>query len=131
VTGNPDKLKAETLREYAWAIVEPYFLTTRQEAAAQYRAYAGTKQASHTIREIVPAAAAGRVESLFVAIDAEQWGVFDQESGTVHVHKEARFGDDDLLDIAATQTLLHGGAVYAVEQANMPEAVCIAAMFRY
>jgi hypothetical protein len=131
VMGNPDKIKAEVLREHAWAVVEPYFLTARQQAAAQYRDYAGTKRASHAIREIVPAAAAGRVESLFVAIDQEQWGIFDPGSRILHIHKEARFGDDDLLDIAATQTLLHSGAVYAVKRADMPETACIAAVFRY
>ena len=71
------------------------------------------------------------METLFVAIDQEQWGVFNPESGILHVHKEARFCDDDLLDIAATQTLLHGGAVYAVERADMPETACVAAIFRY
>jgi hypothetical protein len=49
----------------------------------------------------------------------------------LHVHKEARFGDDDLLDIAATQTLLHQGAVYAVEQTEMPDKTPVAAVFRY
>ncbi len=131
VTGNPDRRAAETLCEHAWTVVEPYFLKAQQEAAAQYRAYAGTKRATSTIKEVVPAAAAGRVESLFVAIDREQWGIFDPTIGLLHVHKEARFGDDDLLDIAATQTLLHGGVVYAVNQASMPETTSVAAVFRY
>jgi hypothetical protein len=131
VTGNPDKMKAETLRERAWAIVGPYFFKAQQDAAAKYRDYAGTRRTSHTIREIVPAANAGRVESLFIAIDQEEWGVFDPARNLLHVHKEARFGDDDLLDIAATQTLLHRGAVYAVEQTGMPENTLVAAVFRY
>lgn len=131
VTGNPDRKDAEDLCEDAWLVAEPYFFKAQQEAAAQYRAFAGTKRAAHTIKEAVLAAAAGRVESLFVATDQEQWGIFDPTSGLLHVHKEARFGDDDLLDIAATQTLLHGGVVYAVEQANMPEITSVAAVFRY
>lgn len=131
VTGNPDRREAEDLCEHAWPVVEPYFLKAQQEAAAQYRACAGTKRAAHTVKEVVLAAAAGRVESLFVAIDQEQWGVFDPTSGLLHVHKEARFGDDDLLDIAATQTLLHGGAVYAVKRTSMPETTGVAAVFRY
>ena len=33
--------------------------------------------------------------------------------------------------LAATQTLLHRGAVYAVEQAQMPAETPLAAVFRY
>jgi hypothetical protein len=131
VTDNPDKMKAETLCERAWASVGPSFFKAQQDAAAKYRDYAGTKRASDTIREIVPAANSGRIESLFVVLDQEQWGVFDPVRNTLHVHKDIRFGDDDLLDLAATQTLLHRGAVYAVEQTGMPNNTPVAAVFRY
>lgn len=57
--------------------------------------------------------------------------IFDPVSNIVHVHKEARFNDDDLLDVAATQTLLHGGSVYAVDRAQMPDEGLLAAVFRY
>ena len=39
--------------------------------------------------------------------------------------------DDDLLDIAASQTLLHDGRVYGVEQADMPDDGPLAAVLRY
>src|SRR2546429_9451747 len=38
---------------------------------------------------------------------------------------------DHLLDEAATQTILHGGSVYAVEQAKVPGESMLAAVFRY
>lgn len=131
VPGNPDKLSAETLRKQAWATMEPFFLKAREEAAARYIEYAGTGQASQNVGEIIPAACNGRVESLFVAIDQEQWGTFNPTTNTLHRHREARYHDDDLLDIAATQTLLHGGSVYAVEQAKVPGGGLLAAVFRY
>src|SRR5262249_25256635 len=49
----------------------------QQEAAAHYRNYAATGRASNDIREVLPAAYDGRIESLFVASDQEQWGTFD------------------------------------------------------
>jgi hypothetical protein len=131
VTGNPDKLRAETLHEKAWVIVEPYLLKARQEAAAQYEDYADTERASSNSSEVVPAAYYGRVASLFVAVDREQWGAFDPATNTLVIHQQAEPGDEDLLDLAATQTLLHDGSVYAVEQAQMPGEALLAAMFRY
>ena len=129
--GNPDKLSAETLRRQAWAIMEPYLLLAREQAAARYREYTETGRASHNVREIIPAAFHGRVESLFIAIDQEQWGTFHPATNTLHVHRVARYHDDDLLDIAATQTLLHSGSVYAVGQAQVPGGGMVAAVFRY
>ncbi len=131
VAGNPDKLSPEILHTQAWAVVEPYFRKGQEESAAQYRDNVGTERTSNDIREIMPAAYYGRVSSLFVAIDEELWGIFDPTSNTIHVHKEPRFRDDDLLDEAATQTLLHGGSVYAVERTKVPGQALLAAVFRY
>jgi hypothetical protein len=131
VPGNPDKLSAETLHRQAWTIIEPYFLRGQEEAAARYRDDAGTKRASCTAREIIPAAYHGRVERLFIAIDQELWGTFHPTTNMVHVHCKARYQDDDLLDRAASQTLLHGGSVYAAQQANVPGGGLLTAVLRY
>ncbi len=131
IAGNPDKLQAETLHEQAWAIIEPYVLQPQHEAAARYKDAAGTELASNTLREVLPAACNGRVESLFVALDQEQWGSFDVAMNTLSLHAEAGAGSEDLLDEAARQTLLHGGAVYGVERAAVPGEALVAAVFRY
>ncbi len=130
IAGNPDTLKAETLHEQGWALVEPYVSKPQQDAAAQYRDYAETERASNDVRKVIPAAYDGCIESLFVASDQEQWGTFDPATHTIHVHRQAKFRDEDLLDLAATQTLLHGGSVYAVEREHMPDTALVAAVFR-
>lgn len=133
ILGNPDKLKVkdETLREQAWPIVEPYVLKERQEALAQFEEYKETDRASSNVSAIVPAAYVGRIESLFLAFDQEQWGMFDPITSTLHLHETAEAGDEDLLDLVATQTILHGGAVYAVERRNMPDRTVLAVVYRY
>ena len=133
VPGNPDKLKVsdETLCEQAWPIVEPYVLKERQDALAQFEEYKDTDRASSNVSDIVPAAYYGRIDSLFIAIDQEQWGTFDPTTSTIHLHETAEPGDEDLLDLAATQTILHGGAVYAAERRIMPDKTLLAALYRY
>lgn len=49
----------------------------------------------------------------------------------VSIHQQAEYGDEDLLDFAAVQTLLYGGTVYAVEQRHVPGGTSAAALFRY
>jgi len=133
IEGNPEELGAEELHEQAWAIVQPLFVAEQEEAAAQYRqrAGAGSEQASNKLKEVVPAAYHGRVETLFIAVGFQQWGTFDPATNTVQVHEEAEPGDEDLLDFAAMQTLLNGGTVYAVEPQKVPDEALLAAVFRY
>jgi hypothetical protein len=46
-------------------------------------------------------------------------------------HQEAAAGDEDLLDVAATYTLLRRGTVYAVASEHMPADTPAAAILRY
>jgi Bacterial archaeo-eukaryotic release factor family 3 len=131
VTGNPEGLRPEELRERAWAIVQPHFQRVQDAAAAQYRQLAGTGRAAGDIGAIVTAACDGRVDTLFIAVDRQQWGCFDGESRTIEVHEEAVAGDDDLLDLAATYTLRKRGTVYGVGLDQMPEGTPAAAILRY
>lgn len=73
--GNPELLKPEELHDQAWQIAQPYFLKAQQEAADRYQELVGIGQASNNLQEIVPAALYGRIESLFVATGAHQWGI--------------------------------------------------------
>jgi len=133
VEGNPEKLSAEELHTRAWPIVHPLFLADQEDAAARYRqlAGAGSKRASSDLNQVVLAAYRGRVETLFVALGVQRWGVFDPDSNEIELHEETRPGDEDLLDLAAVHTLLNGGLVYAIEPEEVPGKASLAALFRY
>jgi hypothetical protein len=47
------------------------------------------------------------------------------------VHQDPEPGDEDLLDLAAIQSILNGGTVYAVEPEQVPDHAPLAAVFRY
>lgn len=131
VTGNPDTLRPEELHTQAWAVVEPYFQQSQQAAAEQYHEALAHGRAAHDLKEIVPAAANGRVDQLFVVTGHQQWGTFDPETNAVRLHEEAEPGDVDLLDFAAIHTFLNSGTVYAVTTEQMPDDTLAAAIFRY
>jgi len=77
----------------------------------------GTGHASTDLNEIVRAAATGRVEHLFLL-----------ENGAVPSPVD---GDAERLDIAAVETLRHGGDVHTLLEANMPSGGPVCAIFRY
>ncbi|HZD55369.1 MAG TPA: hypothetical protein VE136_01500, partial [Anaerolineales bacterium] len=101
--------------------------------ASRYRQLAGqsSEQASSDIREIVSAAYFERVDELFLALNLQQWGTFDPDSNTVTLHPHHEPGDEDLYDLAAVQTFLNNGVVYALEPDRMPADAEVAAIFRY
>jgi hypothetical protein len=101
------------------------------KAVAQYQQLANTERASKDVRAIVPAAHYGRVDTLFAAVGLQLWGAFDPQRDTIDIHEKEEPGDEDLLDLAAVQTVLHGGEVYAMELDKVPDGVPLAAVFRY
>jgi hypothetical protein len=132
VRGNPDELKAEDLHEKALEVVLPELERGAREAARRYRELAGKGLTAAGVREVVPAAAYGRVETLFAAVDEKRPGAFDRQAGRVSVGGGEDPAAGDLLDLAAAETIRHGGRVYAVERAEMPDAhAAAAAILRY
>ncbi len=129
--GNPEALRPEDLHAAAWAVVEPWFLQAQQAAGARYRQLAGTGRTSTVLDEVVRAAYHGRVDVLFVAAGAQAWGRFIPDTGSVDLHAEPEPGDEDLLDLAALQTILNSGTVYAVDPRRVPDAATLAAIFRF
>jgi len=134
VSGNPDNWSATELQEKAWAVLNPYFQKERRAAEDKFRELDGTGSATNDLGAVLPAAHEGRVESLFVAVGVQRWGRFDGITYTTEQHEAQRDGDEDLLDLAAIQTLVHHGRVFAVPPAQVPQAqpgATLAAVFRY
>ncbi|HSL81730.1 MAG TPA: hypothetical protein VLF66_03085, partial [Thermoanaerobaculia bacterium] len=131
VPGNPAELPNEELHERAWPLVEPHFARGREEAEGRFRELLGTGQASAQLDDVVTAAHDGRVDTLFVALGTRRWGSFDETSRKVEASDHNGPGTEDLLDLAAIQTLLKGGTVYAVPPERVPEGREVAAVYRY
>lgn len=131
VSGHPGDMAERDLHERAWAIAEPFFQASRTEAAAAFERLHHAGRASRDINKIAPAAAYGRIETLFTALGERRWGRFDREHDCVVLHREEQPGDADLLDFCAVQTYLNRGAVHVVERARIPGGTRLAAVFRY
>ena len=133
IKGNPDLLSADELHKSAWDIIRPLFQAAQEEAVAHYQQLAGqaSERVADTLEKIVPAAYHGRVETLFVAAGVQQWGVFNPVTNEIELHDQIESGDEPLLDLAAVQTYLKGGIVYAVEPEKVPGGTSAAAVLRY
>jgi len=131
LNGNADKARPEELHSDAWEIVEPYFKKEQEEAVELFNSLANSERASDDLEEIIRAAYIGRVEILMADLDKHCWGTYDRATDTFTYHDHEEAGDEDLLDVAAVQTLLNGGSVYALHSEEMPQDDSLAAVFRY
>lgn len=132
ITGNPDTLRNEELHEQALPIIDPIFAGERQAGAERYAELANTDQASADLRAVVPAAAIGRVDRLFVAAGQHVWGRYDPSTNAMKELPENAPESVDLLDLAALYTWLNSGTVFLVPPEEMPaKGATAAAVFRY
>lgn len=136
--GNMEGEKAEDLHAAAWEIVEPHFLQERRKAAERFGDLTASGRSSTDLKEVLPAAHDGRVDSLFVPRGVRVWGSYEGgEKRRIKLQNGGqgedgpRSGNEDLLDLAAVQTYLNGGRVFVVDQQEVPEGKQLAAVFRY
>jgi hypothetical protein len=91
----------------------------------------GQARASIDLEEVLEGARTGRVDTLFVADDTHLWGRLDGAAHGVNERNEPAAGDEDLLDVAAAETLRNGGAVQVLPRADAPFGKPVAALFRW
>jgi len=133
IPGNPDREEFKELHERAWKIVKPIFEESQKKAVGKYEQLRGqgSELATSDLRGVVRAAAFGRIETLFVPLGAQKWGRYDAEKNKVYLAQETGLENEDLFDIAASETILNSGQVFAVLPEQMPGDGEIAAILRY
>ncbi|MDD5701840.1 MAG: hypothetical protein PHU23_07290, partial [Dehalococcoidales bacterium] len=131
VIGNPELLGDDELREQAWNIVRLYFEKARNNVIAEFRKSAGTGLTAIGLSEVIPAAYHGRVRFLLTAEDVQQWGVFNPDTDTVKVHSKPEQDDEDLMDLAAYQTLSHSGTIHTLNPNEVPGGAPVSAILRF
>jgi hypothetical protein len=83
------------------------------------------------VEKVLEGAHHGRVDILFVDGEARMTGCFDPEENRVLTGEACGGEEEDLLNLAAVQTLIHGGTVYAVSSGAMPGGEPMGAVFRF
>jgi hypothetical protein len=131
VDGNPDLTPLNELRERAWSVVRMSIEETRQSRIASYWDLATHSRTSNQIGTILVAAQAGAVKTLLLDPRIRRLGAFDLQAGTLRIDQQARHDNEDLVNLAATLVLRHGGAFEAMTTSHVPGGGVMAAILRY
>lgn len=131
ISHNPNDVKDEELHEIAWPHIKEL---SDQEVARdldRYHSLVNNGRASANLHEVLPAAAMGRVDTLFYARDRVVWGEFDLAREQIKSVENLEPGSVDLIDLAAVETLLNGGQIHSLTSDELPDESPVAAILRY
>ena len=118
--GNADETTISRLHADALELLQPALEAKRGADIADLESRAGSPVVSDDLREIVPAAHDGRVRVLFLSRSDSTWGEYDpDEHRVLSMRPERSPGDQDLADLAAVETILHGGEVHVLPTAEL------------
>ncbi|MEJ2031674.1 MAG: hypothetical protein P8Y63_01230 [Deltaproteobacteria bacterium] len=131
INRNPETMRPEELRQLAWPLVAPHEEKTLAADTARFNALAETGLATGDLAKVVAAAYTDQIDRLFVSVDDQAWGTFDEQNWTAEIHDHYRHGDRDLLDLAAVRAFLGGSTIYPCRRHEMPTDSNIAATFRF
>lgn len=130
VVGNPDHLSPAQMHAKAWPIVEPAL--ARREALQRRRLdEADGSKVSFGLENIVPAAFRGRIDTLFIDCTQQRFGRYHPEDESVELHSQPEPGDQDLVELAAMQTLKHAGDVFPLHEGDGASQESAEALLRF
>jgi hypothetical protein len=130
VQGAPNSLKAGEMHARALDAMSRQYGKKVDDALAEYNHKVGGG-ASNRLKDIIPAAHDGRVLTLLVSDSLETTGSFDEATYTVKGRETGTSEDEDLVNDAVVQTILHAGQVFVVPNSKMPNGAPLSAIFRF
>ena len=111
-------------------MVQPALATGRRLSERRLLEVEGAKVAS-SLREIVPAAISGRISALFIDCHNSRWGRYDPANHSVVLHLQREPGDQDLVELAAVETMRNGGEVFDLQPEERGAGKTAEALLRF
>lgn len=131
LTGNFEHHSIPMLYISAREKMASFFDKHHKAALETYFNKLATPLTSSMPESVIPSCYYGKVADLFIDDDTHLWGTFDAQNNKLQLHTTRQQGDDDMVDKAVIETILHGGQVHLLEKERMPKGSNIAALMRY
>ena len=127
VQGSPGASAEPDILRQAYSIVRSDCGERAVRALQESKERVAPARFSTSLKTILRSAVEGRVASLYIDEAARMFGTFE---GT---RKGGRWnwGEEDLLNIAAVETILQGGQAFALPTGRIPDGAAVAAVLRF
>lgn len=128
VPGSPEGAVSDLeLVHLAYAILRADCTERAVRALLEAKERVAPARYANGLNAILRAAVEGRVASLYADENAKMHGVFEGEKRGGRWN----YGEEDLLNIAAVESILRGGEAFSVSAARIPDGEPVAAILRY
>jgi hypothetical protein len=133
VETNPNSLDTRALHDLAYPEVKDRLDRDRVEALTHAAELLGRGDAAATrnLPDIVRAAYRGQINSLLLSDCEPIWGNYDLDADRLETGPAFETAGDDLLGVAAIQTLQHGGSVHMMSEEERPVDADAVALLRF
>jgi hypothetical protein len=131
IAGNPELLSHHELRKRAWPVLESLMRGQTAAAMAKYWDGIARDEASNRLEDVLVAAHAGAIETLFIDPSVRRIGTFAPESSSMRIDEQPHPDSEDLINLAALLVLRSSGSVELIESGNIPGGGAVAAVYRY
>lgn len=121
IEGDTEFKNKTKLHEQSRKIVHPYFEKTKEAKLLQYKELYHTPKTSYQISEIVPSAINGKIDTLFIQNNEDEFGVFDQQTNRLIFRKKNELNNASLVNLSAVNTFMQSGKVYVLTPEEMPD----------
>ena len=121
-----DASSQQDLFEEVYSIVRADHVDRMAASLVERKERLAPARISMNLELILSAAAEGRVEKLYVNEGAQKMGFLPDAIRSARGRRE-----EDLLNVAAVETILHGGAAFSLPANKLPDGASVAAVLRY
>ncbi|MGI9535034.1 MAG: hypothetical protein ACR2NW_08775, partial [Thermodesulfobacteriota bacterium] len=133
IHGNPRELNKNELINTAYNILKTH---RRKEIEDEYNKLIEFKNTdqhrySSDLEVVINASYYGKIDELFILANNKIWGKYNKKNNKIELRDIPDSETDELLNIAAINTLNNGGDVYILDCENKAYDKLIAARFRY
>ncbi|MDF1812594.1 MAG: hypothetical protein P1V20_10275 [Verrucomicrobiales bacterium] len=131
IKGTPEFLDNEEMNEMALSLLEDEFNRSQDEQFERIADLAESGKSVSGLKDVLCMAAQGRVKNLIAPCNETLWGTYNMENSEITELPAADIESRDLFQLAAEETLLHGGRIYFAPLKDMPNEAGICAELRY
>ena len=120
------------LHEKAWELVKSYFSQNRKIKSDLFLQGYQSGRSSSDLKEIIPAALLGRVDTLFLENRSDIFGIYNTSTQELKIDSEHKPPNISMMNLLAIMVFDQGGLVFLMEKEEMPDdSSKVNALFRY
>ncbi|MEJ1222488.1 baeRF7 domain-containing protein [Sediminicola sp. 1XM1-17] len=132
ISGDSQYRDKNELHLASWSLVSDYFQNKKKSKIKQFKELYNTHKTSYEVKEIIPAAWQGKIDTLFLSDKLDLFGSYNKETGHVTLNDTKKVNNVSLSYMTALKTLKQQGNVYLMDPDQMPvKGADFNALYRY